>query len=83
MGYSDWDLCTSDIDLDYEMKHVLFNNLRYLDAISQGVSFIKISATKYEQPQLKLKRKMYRLSDNKMIDEHSSFYPIAFIVKRK
>ena len=85
MGYSDWDLCTSDIDLEYEMKHVLFNNVRDLDdVIEQGISFIKIPATKYEQTQLALKRKTYRLSDNEMSNEHlTGYYVITFIVIRK
>ena len=52
MGYSDWDLCTSEIDLDYEMKHVLFHNVRDSypkDVIEQVSSFIIIPSTEYER----------------------------------
>ena len=28
MGYSDWDICSSDIDLQYEMSNIIFNNLQ-------------------------------------------------------
>ena len=85
MGYSDWDLCTSDIDLEYEMDNITFNNIRDNNVIIyQGVSFIKIPNTK---TQLKVKSKSYRLSDKKMLDyTTNSFrvtYNITFIVRRK
>ena len=90
MGYSDWDLCTSDIDLEYEMKHVLFKKTRHNINVfvHQGISFIKIPPTNDEEKtQLKVKSKSYRLSDKTMLDYTTNpfkvTYTISFIVRRK
>ena len=84
MGYSDWDLCSSDIDLDYEMKHVLFHNIRHNKngvVVHQGISFIKTPANKLE---VKVRSCLIRDNNIMVYNPRNMYsYPISFIVRRK
>ena len=86
MGYSDWDLCASDIDLSYEMANITFNNIRHNYVfVYQGISFIKKPAKYGGKTKLEVKVKSCPIVvNNIMVTPINLFsYPISFIVRKK
>ena len=85
MGYSDWDICTSDIDLEYEMSNITFNNVQNVEhcTIYQFNQLEVSPPTKMNYSTLKIIGNKYTFSTQSISSYSGYNLNIQFIVKRK
>ena len=85
MGYSDWDLCTSDIDLQYELSTITFNNVQNVEhcTIYQYNQLMVSPPTRMTSSDLKIIGNKYT-SHNQYTSSYSNYnLNIQFITRRK
>ena len=82
MGYSDWDICNADLNLSYELKNILFNNVSEKNIRIHQISDLKIiSGGRFE---LKSINYSYPINTHqRVMTFQDSYLKIPFIVRRK
>ena len=85
MGYSDWDICTSDIDLEYEMSNITFNNLQHFEhcTMHQFNQLIVSPPTRMASSNLKIIGNKYTFFNQSTSSYSSHALNIQFITRRK
>ena len=88
MGYSDWDICNSSVDLDYELDNIKNSNIQKIDNISvnQIIRLTIYPATKLTKIKLKEEGKCYKFDNSNstyFYYTNSNILSIPFIIKRK
>ena len=85
MGYSDWDICTSYIDLQYEMSNITFNNIQHLERSTMyQFNQLEISPpTRMASSDLKIIGNKYNFFIQTISSYSSHTLNIQFITRRK
>ena len=83
MGYSDWDICNADLNLSYELKNILFNNVSEKSIIIHRIRYLIIIMldSKFE---LKSINHSYPINTHQRVMTFQDRYlKLPFIVRRK
>ena len=85
MGYSDWDICKSDIDLQYEMSNITFNSVQNVEHCTiYQFNQLEISPpTRMTSSNLKIIGNKYTFFNQSTSSYSNHTLNIQFITRRK